>query len=344
MSAQEAYDDVVPLATIRLFGVDLACADLSSTADHLIGLASLDQFSYVVTTNVDHVVELSKNERFRVAYDRAAVRVVDGRPIAELTRLAGVGRTDRVTGADLLPALCERAAQYGLRVAILGGHDDVNAAAIQKLREQHPALAVSGWSPFGFEHDERKSLEIVRRLHHMRPHILFVCFGAPKSEIWLSEHASLLPPCVAVCAGAAVDFVAGTKQRAPEWVQEMGLEWLYRLVQEPNRLWRRYLVRDMSFLPLALRELILLRFRPERASSSARVELKAVPAPVPAPPEARNVVRFPRPERRHLRPLPKKYAEPKRRTGRRVAGGGERWTSSPVEGRGHTSVGWSVQS
>jgi exopolysaccharide biosynthesis WecB/TagA/CpsF family protein len=262
-----------PLETVRLFGQDLARVDLGMTVNHLVALTDLDRASYVVTTNVDHVVELSKNERFRRAYAGAAVRLADGAPVVAVGKLTGRALPSRVTGADLLPAMCREAADLGLRVAIIGGSTEINATAIERLKVDYPGLDVSGWSPFGFESDPLVSLDIAARLHELRPHIVFVCFGAPKSEIWLGEHAHLLPPCVAICAGAAVDFVAGAQKRAPQWVQSAGLEWGYRLVQEPGRLWRRYLVKDLAFLPIAWREV----------AEWAKDRIAGPPPPAPPP-------------------------------------------------------------
>jgi N-acetylglucosaminyldiphosphoundecaprenol N-acetyl-beta-D-mannosaminyltransferase len=254
-----------PLETVRLLGQDIARADLASIVDHLVGLADGDRCSYVVTTNVDHIVELARNERFRRAYAGAAVRLADGAPVVAVGRLTGRNLPGRVTGADLMPVMCQEAAMLGLRVAIVGGSERVNQLAVERLEQMYPGIDVSGWSPYGFEEDELASLEIVRRLEELKPKIVFVCFGAPRSEIWVAEHAHLLPPCVAICAGAAVDFIAGELPRAPVWVQSVGMEWLFRLVQEPNRLWRRYLVRDLAFLPIAGRD-VVGRLREQRVS------------------------------------------------------------------------------
>ena len=148
MSAQAAVlYEPRPLETVRLFGQDLAMVDLGMTVDHLVALTDLDRASYVVTTNVDHVVELSKNERFRRAYAGAAVRLADGAPVVAVGRLTGRALPSRVTGADLLPAMCREAALLGLRVAIVGGSSEINAIAIERLRVDHPGLDVSRLEP-----------------------------------------------------------------------------------------------------------------------------------------------------------------------------------------------------
>jgi exopolysaccharide biosynthesis WecB/TagA/CpsF family protein len=242
------------LPTIRLFGVDVAAVDIDGAVAHVLQLAQADRSSYLVTMNVDHVVELRDRERFRRAYDGADVRVADGAPIVMTARVIGHRLPGRVTGADLMPRVIAEAATLGLRVAIVGGAPDVNERAIEVLRERHPGLDVQGWSPYGFEDDPDRAEEIAHRLAELKADIVFVCFGAPRSEIWIAEHRHLLPRGVAVCAGAGVDFIAGSKQRAPAWMRRAGLEWAFRLGLEPGRLWRRYLVRDLAFVPVAWHE------------------------------------------------------------------------------------------
>ena len=243
------------LPTVRLFGYEIAAATLGSTVDHLVALARRDASAYVVTMNVDHVVELQRNERFRSAYEHAAVRVADGMPVVVTAKLLGLALPGRVTGADLMSALIPEAWRLQLRVAIVGGAQEVNEQALANLRLTYPGLDVAGWSPYGFDGDAERAAAIADQLRARAPRVVFVCFGAPRSEIWVAEHRHLLPPGVVVCAGAGVDFLAGAKKRAPAWIQRGGLEWLYRLLLEPSRLWRRYLVRDLAFVPIALREL-----------------------------------------------------------------------------------------
>lgn len=208
----------------------------------------------VVTPNVDHIVLLQRDSAFRNAYAAASLRVCDGAPLLVLSRLCRRPLPGRVTGADLMSDVCELAAQDGLRVFIAGGAPDVLRQGISKLEERYPGLLISGYSPpLAFE-GTAEDLVLQREIRTADPDIVMVCLGAPRAEIWAAEqqHAH---PAVYLCVGAGIDFAAGAKRRAPEALQRLGLEWLYRLTQEPGRLWRRYLVRDAAFLPLAAREL-----------------------------------------------------------------------------------------
>jgi N-acetylglucosaminyldiphosphoundecaprenol N-acetyl-beta-D-mannosaminyltransferase len=210
----------------------------------------------VVTPNVDHVVLLRRDAAFRLAYEAAALRVCDGAPLVGLSRLCGSPLPERVTGADLMGDVCGLAAERGWRVFIAGGAPDVLEKGLRQLRGRFPDLDISGHSPpLAFEgtaHDD----ELQEVLRAARPDIVMVCLGAPRAEIWAAAHMAAAPA-VYLCVGAAIDFAAGARRRAPELLQRLGLEWLYRLSQEPRRLWQRYLIRDVVFLPLALRELWL---------------------------------------------------------------------------------------
>lgn len=208
----------------------------------------------VVTLNVDHTVQLRGDLAFRKAYDRARLRVCDGAPLLALARLCGVRLPGRVTGADLMLDVCALAAQLGLRVFVAGGSTPVLAAGLATLRVRYPGLHITGASPPLHFEDTEDDVALREQMRFAAPDVVMVCFGAPRSEIWVAKHLDDHPAAY-LCVGAAIDFAAGAQRRAPRWMQRAGLEWLHRLVREPRRLWRRYLVRDAAFLPLALREL-----------------------------------------------------------------------------------------
>jgi len=216
--------------------------------------------STVLTCNTDHVMQQRRNAAFAACYDDATLVTVDGAPLVWLSWLIGrpVGR--RVTGADLLPALGAVCADHGFRLAVVGGAPGVSDCAVAELVRQNPQLdALSVDSPlYGFEVGDEQDQEFVSQLRATKPDVVVACFGAPKQEIWMQRHRELLTGCVLVGAGAAVDFMAGTK-RAPIWLQRVGSEWLFRLGSNFPRLWRRYLIYDSPFLGLALGEVWRVR-------------------------------------------------------------------------------------
>jgi N-acetylglucosaminyldiphosphoundecaprenol N-acetyl-beta-D-mannosaminyltransferase len=251
------------LRLVALFGVDFEDG-LPADAVAAVEDALRDRVrGYVVTPNVDHVVRFQRDPDFRAAYDGASFRFADGTPIVWASRLLGRGLRGRVTGADLLPALCGMAADRGYSVFILGGAEGVADRAAGNLVARYPRLRVAGTHtpPPGFGEDPGPVAEALDAVRRARPDLLFVGLGSPRQELWVHRHWDDLACTVAVCCGAAIDFAAGTQRRAPAWVQRAGVEWLWRLLREPRRLWRRYLVDDAAFLGIFLKEWWRLRVR-----------------------------------------------------------------------------------
>jgi N-acetylglucosaminyldiphosphoundecaprenol N-acetyl-beta-D-mannosaminyltransferase len=245
----------------RLFDLDFTVASPDAVAT-----ASVEPHRgggrLVVTANVDHVVSLQKLPEFRAAYEAAWLRLLDGAPVAALARLTGQD-VARCTGAELLPAVLRAAASAGVRVLVLGLADDERAAAgAARLRDRYPGLDVSAESPrFGFEHDQEETRRLLALVAERRPTVVLLCTGSPKSELWAHAHRRELGDVTVLCLGAALDFELGERERAPTWMRRAGVEWLHRLAQDPRRLARRYLVRDVAFLPIAGRELRRARSR-----------------------------------------------------------------------------------
>jgi N-acetylglucosaminyldiphosphoundecaprenol N-acetyl-beta-D-mannosaminyltransferase len=212
---------------------------------------------YVVTPNVDHVVQYCRNPAYRAVCDAAALRLADGMPIVWASRLLGRPLPARVAGSDLLPALCQTAAARGYTVFLLGGAAGVPERAATRLRTRFPGLRIAGLHapPDRFAPDAgAAAAAAVAAVNAVKPALLFVGLGAPKQELWVHRYWQRLDATVAVCCGAAIDYAAGARIRAPLWMQRAGLEWVWRLSREPGRLWRRYLVQDAAFLGIFLKE------------------------------------------------------------------------------------------
>lgn len=231
--------------------------DLLALLDSLV---ARDRVAFVATPNVDHVIELEENDLFARAYRQADVRPVDGAPVVGLARLLGARRVERLTGADLLFAVCAQAARSGRRVVISGGADSALEAAVTALRNRHSGLQIEGVRfPVMAMVGDPRSLDVVRAIADESPDFVFLCLGTPKQETWFATWSASLPPAVYIGAGAAVDFAAGTSRRAPRWMQRAGAEWLWRLAREPRRLAHRYLVRGPRFVSVVVRSLVLSR-------------------------------------------------------------------------------------
>ena len=209
---------------------------------------------YVVTPNTDHVVLLQQHAGLRQAYAGADLVLADGWPLVFASRWLGKPLPARVAGSDLVPALL--AARPGMRVFLLGAAPGVAATAAHRIRATWPGVDVTGtWSPPpGFEQDKLESQRILRRIAEALPDLLVVGLGAPKQELWVHQCSSQLRAKVAVCAGATIDFLAGHRRRAPQWMRRIGLEWLHRMMCEPRRLSGRYLRDAIQFPGIVLRE------------------------------------------------------------------------------------------
>jgi N-acetylglucosaminyldiphosphoundecaprenol N-acetyl-beta-D-mannosaminyltransferase len=208
--------------------------------------------SYLVEINVDVVIKMEQDQRLRSIVDNADLTLLDGKPLVWISRLKKMPVKEKISGSDLVPRLCEMAAEKGYSIFILGGKDGVARKAEENLKKRYPGIWCAGTysPPLGFEKDEEELAHIRALLNQAKPDLLFVCFGCPKQEKWIADNYQLYDAKVSVCSGATVDFLAGTVKRAPKWMSECGLEWFYRFLMEPKRLFRRYFIDDMKIVKL----------------------------------------------------------------------------------------------
>lgn len=242
---------------IRLAGMPL----YSGTSDQLWGtfreLRQAGGRHLVITLNVDQVVDLRVNDASWEGFLAARIRLLDGMPLVWLARLLGARDACRNTGADLLPQAAADSARTGSVVVVLGGAPGVAQMATEELTRRFPGSRVRSVEfPFVHELADDRLLHVARHVAREEPDYVFVCLGAPKQEQWFVEWEHALPDAVYIGAGAAIDFAAGTVRRAPRWMQRVGLEWLWRLAQEPTRLFRRYVLKSPPFLGVATRSLL----------------------------------------------------------------------------------------
>jgi N-acetylglucosaminyldiphosphoundecaprenol N-acetyl-beta-D-mannosaminyltransferase len=234
--------------------------------DAICDLVRCGRGGAVFTPNVDHVVSAESDEALRHSYARASLSLADGMPVVWAARLLGRPVPEKISGSDLVGPLLDRAAASGFRVYLLGSAPAVAARAAGLLRAR--GVEVCGVdSPFLRDpHSAAERQPIVERMRVARPQLVLVAFGSPKQELFIDEARAELPAAVFLGIGASLDFLAGAVRRAPRWMSRWGLEWLYRLVQEPRRLWRRYLVRDPRFACVVARNLLDQRLPGRRAA------------------------------------------------------------------------------
>ena len=226
--------------------------------DAIVALCRKGEGGYVVTPNVDHVVLAETDPALRGCYADASLSLVDGKPLLWMAQAIGHPLPEKISGSDLVLPLM-RAAEYGLRVFLLGAKPGVGDRAAQALREQYPKLDIAGVlsPPLGFEKDPQELERVLSVVEAAKPNLVLVALGCPKQELFMAAHRARLSPAVMLGIGATLDFLAGEVRRAPRWMSEAGLEWTYRILQEPRRMAARYLVRDRAIGPIFLRMLQL---------------------------------------------------------------------------------------
>jgi len=204
-----------------------------------------------VAMNAAKLVEMRRNPILRESVESADLITADGQSLIWAARLLGTPLPERVTGIDLMEQVLHLAARRGLRVFTLGAREDVVRDAVQILRTRHPGLNIVGAVDGYFTPEEEAA--VVAKVAAAAPDILFVALSTPKKELFLANHQDRLgiPFCMGV--GGSLDVIAGRVRRAPALLQRAGLEWMFRLAQEPRRLWRRYLRTNTAFLWLLLR-------------------------------------------------------------------------------------------
>jgi N-acetylglucosaminyldiphosphoundecaprenol N-acetyl-beta-D-mannosaminyltransferase len=255
---------VPPLASQDVLGVPLALTDYSSTLDWIDAAVAARQHAYICVAAVHTVMQSQEDPELRAAVLASDFTVPDGQPLVWAMNLLGHNLSSRVYGPDLMERACERAARTGQSFFLYGGR----AAALELLREalpkRYPGLRIVGARPGPFrELSPTEADAIAGELNAAEPDLIWVGLGVPLQEKWMAAMRDRLDAPVLIGVGAAFDFHAGLKRQAPDRLQRLGLEWAFRLAQEPRRLWRRYLHYNPRFvIGFARQYLAHLRSRP----------------------------------------------------------------------------------
>ncbi|QDS96069.1 Putative N-acetylmannosaminyltransferase [Roseimaritima multifibrata] len=213
---------------------------------------------FVVTPNVDHIVQLYRQKELIPLYRQASMTLADGWPLVSMSRLYGKPLPERVAGSDLLPAICEKSQSDNrpVKLFLLGGKPGVPQRAAQAIANRWPVAEVIGSSspPLGFENDPVFNQELCSQINQAEPDILVVGLGFPKQESWILNHRERLRTPVALAVGGTIDFLAGEQTRAPKWTQAIKMEWLHRLATNPRRLAKRYALDAIYFPWICIRQ------------------------------------------------------------------------------------------
>jgi N-acetylglucosaminyldiphosphoundecaprenol N-acetyl-beta-D-mannosaminyltransferase len=255
---------------IALLGVAFDNLTLRETLDRVEEMIVSRRSHYVVTANVDFLAQARRDLELQHILLNAPLVLCDGTPLVWASRLFGNPLPERVAGADVVPELIRLAANKNYRLFFLGATEEANTRAIGRLRARFPKLEIGHYSPPFRPLLEMDDAEMIRRIRAAKPDLLFVAFGCPKAEKWLATHYLQLGVPVAMGVGATIDFLAGSVKRAPLWMQRGGVEWIYRLCQEPRRLSKRYTTDLWYFCGAIVRQWWTMKLRGGPGRSQTR--------------------------------------------------------------------------
>jgi N-acetylglucosaminyldiphosphoundecaprenol N-acetyl-beta-D-mannosaminyltransferase len=249
-------DQQIVRERVRVVSLDTNVLDHARAVERVVQLVRAGQGGYVCFSTVHMIMESHDEPGFAAKVNGADMIVPDGMPIVWMQRLCGQSHAARVRANDLMMLLCERAERDGLAVGFYGGRADVIESIVERAARDYPTLRVAyayspPFRPVTPEEDEA----IVAEINEAAPDILFMGLGCPKQENWMADHKGRLSA-VMLGVGASFDFFAGNVKESPEWMGRLGLEWLFRLSQEPRRLWKRYLILNPRFTFHALRQIL----------------------------------------------------------------------------------------
>jgi N-acetylglucosaminyldiphosphoundecaprenol N-acetyl-beta-D-mannosaminyltransferase len=218
-------------------------------------------FHQIATANVDFLMKSIHDEELYETLASCDLVLPDGAPLVWASRLLGSGLKERVAGADLVPQLARLSAERGYRIFLLGSEEESSAGTAAWMEKNHPGVCIAGrYSPKYQTLEEMDHEEILSRIEAAQPDILLVAFGNPKQEKWLAMHRNRLNVPVCIGVGGSFDFLSGRISRAPLWMQQCGMEWLYRMIQEPSRLAKRYSSNAaglLRYLPVQLAAMVM---------------------------------------------------------------------------------------
>ncbi len=238
----------------------------AQTVEQLVARHKSGRGMRLVTLNLDILRQCEHDAEIRQIVSSADAIVADGMPLIWASRLQGTPLPERVCGSNLIYSLSKAAAEHGLRLYLLGGGtEDTATRCAETLKQLYPNLNVCGtyYPPFGFEKDSGEMQRMAESVTQAKPDIVLVALSFPRSERLMERLRGCAPQAIWIAVGISFSFVIGDVERAPRWLQRLGLEWLHRLFQEPKRLIRRYLIDDMPFAAKLLTASLMGRRRHE---------------------------------------------------------------------------------
>lgn len=249
-SLQAATSNVRKAPTYRVLGVRLDAVQIPEVVQEIEGwIEEGKEGGFIAVANTHVVMESQQDVSFKQLINSADLCVPDGMPLIWCGRSHGHPLRRRVYGPELMVTFCRETAAKGYRHFFYGGAPEMLDQLVERLRQSCPGIEIAGaYSPPFRTLTRDEDEEVIERISRAKPDVLWVGLGCPKQERWIHEHRQRLKPAAMVAVGQAFDLVSGRKKPAPAWMSENGLEWFFRFMQEPGRLWRRYLVYNTKFI------------------------------------------------------------------------------------------------
>jgi len=255
-----ARDGDYAMARLSILGVSVNAVDLPAAVTEMAQAIAEARQAYVSTCPVYTLMQGHERSDVRVALNGADWVVPDGVPVVWALRAMGARQAGRVYGPDLMLALSELSAHKGYAQFYLGGRPGVADELAAEMRRRFPALKVAGiYSPPFRALEPTEELTMIDQINSSGAQVVWVGLGSPKQDVWMAQYRRALKPPLLIGVGAAFDFFTGRQKQAPRWMQRSGLEWLFRLVSQPRRLWRRYLIYNPKFIFYITLQLTRLR-------------------------------------------------------------------------------------
>ena len=245
---------------VQILGTDINLLVLDEAVQQIEEFIHGKEFHYVCFCNVHTIMTCKDDKTFRRITNDAALALPDGMPLVWTARLYGYHQPRRVYGPDLMLALCKKGVSKGYSHFLYGGSINVPETLAEKLNARFPGIKIVGcYSPPFRSLSQHEDEKIVRMINESGADILWVGLGAPKQERWMASHCGRIKAPVMLGVGAAFDFHSGTVKQSPKWMQDRGIEWLFRLCVDPKRLWKRYLINNYRFVYHLVKEAIAKR-------------------------------------------------------------------------------------
>jgi N-acetylglucosaminyldiphosphoundecaprenol N-acetyl-beta-D-mannosaminyltransferase len=258
----EKLDNEAKYPRVTIAGVGVSAVGMENALEAISEWVRGNRKEFICLANVFGIVESRHNSELKAAYANAGISTADGVPLVWASHLLGEKRTARVYGPDLMLAACQRSLMTRWSHYFYGGAPGIAERMAKRLSSEFPGLRIAGCKspPFRKMREEEIQADI-ESINLSQADILWIGLGAPRQEIWMDQHRKRLTPAVLVAVGAAFDFFSGNKPTPPQWMQNSGLGWLFRLMTEPRRLWKRYLINNPIFIGMFLCQYINFLWR-----------------------------------------------------------------------------------